>query len=286
MELPEPKAAPAIPIPPVTNAQAPLKGKSNPQLAKVAQNLLGPLNSYTIYGVTQGIYQQCGKFADYTIPEASQKDAVIRQTAAGEDLGQPVGESWWLDPKGAGLQPTFSSWSQVTMLHMWLFVVRFRAIGAEMSKHSNRTSKELANDHQQHLVDHFFSDAEGKMAEQHNMEAAGTRNKYLKDLHLQWRGCLAAYDEALIKGDTVLATAVWRNVFKADENVDVEALAMIVSYLRKALKELGSVNDGMLKGIKFRIPAAEAGVVRTRSAALDEPLKSVKKDSSMLKPSM
>ncbi|KAK5141201.1 Serine carboxypeptidase 3, partial [Cryomyces antarcticus] len=67
------------------------------------------------------------------------------------------------------------------------------------------------------------------MATYHGMVARGTRNKYLKDLFIQWRGVLAAYDEGLIRGDAVMAAAVWRNVFKGDENVDAEKLALIVA---------------------------------------------------------
>ena len=78
----------------------------------------------------------------------------------------------------------------------------------------------------------------------HNIAANFVRQKYLKDLYLQWRGLLAGYDEGLVKGDAVLATAVWRNIFKADEQVDFRGVAEIVSYMRGVLQGLDGLSDG------------------------------------------
>jgi hypothetical protein len=44
------------------------------------------------------------------------------------------------------------SWAQVTVLHMWMLIVRIRAFEPDRVKVW-----------QQHFVDHFFYDAEGKM---------------------------------------------------------------------------------------------------------------------------
>ena len=76
----------------------------------------------------------------------------------------------------------------------------------------------------------------------HNMSARGIRNRYLKDLFIQWRGTLAAYDEAAVKGDAWLAAAVWRNLFKADEDVDWEKVALVVSYMRRMVRALDKVS--------------------------------------------
>jgi len=105
----------------------------------------------------------------------------------------------------------------------------------------------------------------------HNMHARGTRIKYLKDLFIQWRGLLVAYDEGLAKGDAMLAAAVWRNVFKANEEVDLRGLAQIVSYMRRTLKGLDSVLDGQLMGarLEFGNPKAESSVVALRSKLMD-----------------
>ena len=96
----------------------------------------------------------------------------------------------------------------------------------------------------QHLLDHFFYNAEERMIKLHRIHARGIRNKYLKDLFVQWRGLMAAYDEGLARGsDAVLATAVWRNIFKADPEVDLRSLGIVVSYLRGTLKGLEGMQD-------------------------------------------
>jgi cytochrome b pre-mRNA-processing protein 3 len=105
----------------------------------------------------------------------------------------------------------------------------------------------------------------------HNMHARGTRNKYLKDMFIQWRGLLAAYDEGLAKGDAVLGAAVWRNVFKANEDVDIKILAQIVSYMRRVLRALDAVSDDkvMQAGLQFMNPKEESKVVGLKSPMMD-----------------
>jgi len=164
----------------------------------------------------------------------------------------------------AGLNPTFSTWSQVTMLHMYILSARFRCFAPAESRLW-----------QQHLLDHFFYDAENRMMTSHNMHARATRNKYLKDLFIQWRGLLFAYDEGLVRGDPVLASAVWRNVFKGGERVDVRGLAAIVGYMRKSLMELDKIGDDDLKtgAWTFGSPKEEMVVVARRSRMMDAPFK-------------
>jgi len=108
------------------------------------------------------------------------------------------------------------------------------------------------------------------------MHARSTRNKYLKDMFIQWRGLLAAYDEGIAKGDAVLASAVWRNVFKASEGVDLKALAYIVSYMRRLLSGLDAVPDNKLinEVVVFGSPSGEEQVVKLRSVMMDLPLAS------------
>lgn len=81
------------------------------------------------------------------------------------------------------------------------------------------------------------------MAVWHNISTRGVRNRYLKDLWQQWRGVLLSYDEGVINGDAVLAGALWRNVFKGDENADIEDLALVTAFLRGQLKMLDGLSD-------------------------------------------
>jgi hypothetical protein len=118
------------------------------------------------------------------------------------------------------------------MLHMYLLVVRFRCL------HPDAQAAWQAA-----LVNHFFYQAEAKMEDVHELTSGMIRQQYLKDLFVQWRGLILAYDEGLVKGDAVLASAVWRNLYKAREDVDVRSLAAVVAWMRSALLELGEMED-------------------------------------------
>lgn len=98
-----------------------------------------------------------------------------------------------------------------------------------------------------------------------------TRNKYLKDLFTQWRGLQAGYDEGLVRGDAVMAAAVWRNVFKGSEECDYRRVAEVVAYMRSVLYKLDKMDDGdVAKGdLVFGNPGEEAALVARRSRGLD-----------------
>ncbi|OOF92300.1 hypothetical protein ASPCADRAFT_175140 [Aspergillus carbonarius ITEM 5010] len=218
--------------------------------------------TYVAYGMTQKLFEACSNQADYKIPQLSQKGAQVPKTSAGEDLG--VGEGWWYEGLCSfisfcrwsctsserltsalaelGLIPTFSTWSQVTFLHMYLLTVRLRAL----------PSHESLQTYSRHLIDHFSHNAEHRMDVLHGLSSRGIRNKFLKDLFIQWRGVLAAYDEGLIKGDAVLGAAVWRNLWKANHTapdgneLDWSKIAQVVSYMRRVLSELSQVPEADL----------------------------------------
>ena len=142
------------------------------------------------------------------------------------------------------------------MLHMYLLAVRFRSL-----------PKDSHEKWQKQLVDHFFHQAEDKMDVVHDMGSSSIRQRYLKDLFVQWRGVILAYDEGLVKGDAVLASAVWRNLFKAREDVDVRVLSAVVAWMRRSLRVLDRTEDEELPMIieglfeKNGGPAGELEVV-------------------------
>ncbi|RDW90890.1 uncharacterized protein DSM5745_02665 [Aspergillus mulundensis] len=219
-------------------------------LPRLAQKLLpvvkrpgGAAETYVAYGLTQKLFEACSKEGDYTIPQLNEKGAQVPKTEAGEDLG--VGEGWWYEE--LGLVPTFSTWSQITFLHMYLLTVRLRAL-------PNRESMQT---YSRHLIDHFSHDAEHRMDVLHGLTSRSIRNKFLKDLFIQWRGVLAAYDEGLIKGDAVLGAAVWRNLFKASyitsggEEINWSKVARVVAYMRRVLSELSELHEvDLILGLK------------------------------------
>jgi len=233
--------------------------------------------TYVAYGACEKLVKECARQADYTIPQAHEKNVDVPKTKDGEDLG--VGTGWWFEswsstaPSLASissltsraalkLTPTFNTWAQITFLHMYLLTVRLRQFPPAH-----------APTWHQHLLDHFFYIAEDKMVTTHNMAARSARNKYLKDLFVQWRGLMAGYDEGLVRGDSVLATAVWRNVFKGDPEVDFRGVGEVVSYVRGVLKGLEGLSDeGVGTGsVVFGDPGTERDGVLVRSRMMDSP---------------
>ncbi|EPS29093.1 hypothetical protein PDE_04042 [Penicillium oxalicum 114-2] len=207
-------------------------------LSRLAKSALSPGSSaetYVAYGMTQKLFQACSSQADYQVPQATQKDVPVPTTESGEHLG--VSDSWWY--KELGLIPTFSTWSQITFLHMYLLTVRLRAL-------PNRDSFQT---YSRHLIDHFSHNAEHRMDDLHDIGSRSIRNKYLKDLFVQWRGIIAAYDEGLVKGDAVLGAAVWRNLWKAEavgpdgKELDWSKIAWVVAYMRRVTAQLGRMEE-------------------------------------------
>ncbi|KAL2188860.1 thiolase-like protein [Thermothelomyces heterothallicus CBS 203.75] len=198
-------------------------------LGRVRQSLATGQSSYFIYKATETHYKACAAQADYAIEPADRKSGKLRTTADGEEIGVSKGGPWHQD---LGLLPTFSTWAHVTMLHMYLIVVRLRCLDPDAQQAW-----------QAQLVNHFFYHAEAKMEDVHELTSRMIRQTYLKDLFVQWRGLILAYDEGIVKGDAVLASALWRNLFKAREDVDARALAAVVAWMRASLKQLGEMTD-------------------------------------------
>ncbi|WFD02980.1 beta-ketoacyl-[acyl-carrier-protein] synthase II [Malassezia obtusa] len=104
--------------------------------------------------------------------------------------------------KECALPASFQTWFQLTNLHIFLLLSRFRAL-----------PKEEARTYSQELINHFFIDTESRMRERFGVQTARLVKGYLKDLHVQHRGSMVAYDEGLATDDVRLSGAVWRNVW-------------------------------------------------------------------------
>lgn len=135
-------------------------------------------------------------------------------------------------------------------------------------------------EYQRYLLEHFSSAAEDKMILLHGMNARGVRNKYLKELFIQWRGVMFAYDQGMVSGDAVLAGAVWRNVWKAEEDVDWEKVALVVGFMRRAISVLADVDlqqiaRGLQQSSEFWDQAQEGldGMVKVESPSMRDPLR-------------
>ncbi|KAI4766944.1 hypothetical protein E4T51_00134 [Aureobasidium sp. EXF-12344] len=227
------------------------------QRMRAQKQMKAATEPYVAYGATEDLFRACARAGEYSMPTVAEGEEPLR-SAQGEDLG--VGSGWWYEE--LGLTPTFNTWAQITYVHMYLVTVRLRMFPQQHAHHWH-----------QNLLDHYSYAAEDRMAALHNIAARSVRNKYLKDLFVQWRGVLAAYDEGLVKGDAVLATAVWRNVFRGDENVDAAAVASVVSYMKKNLRDLDRIHDSEIASgdISFSDPAREATLVDREAQAMKQP---------------
>ncbi|OJD34886.1 ubiquinol-cytochrome c [Diplodia corticola] len=246
-------------------ASASAGGPSHADMSRaIAQGLRrragGSTETYVAYGGTEMLFRACARQAEYRVDKDAEGEAP--KTAKGEDLGVGVGGSWWYE--GLGLTPTFNTWAQITFLHMYALTTRIRQF-----------PKEHAPAWHQHLLDHFFYEAENKMVIHHNMQARGIRNRYLQDLFIQWRGVMAAYDEALVKGDAMMAAALWRNIWKADE-INPSGLATVVSYLRREIQRLENISDEDFTSgqVSFGGPELEEALVAKESPKMSEPFTS------------
>ncbi|KAH7349405.1 ubiquinol-cytochrome C chaperone-domain-containing protein [Plectosphaerella cucumerina] len=215
-------------VPPVDPAEsAALSKQLSQQLA--SSGITGVLprgitGQYLLTHQLDTLYKVCSAPAAYTISEDLRKAEEVPKTVDGEELG--VAQGPWLEI--FNLAPSFSSWSHVTMLHMYLIVARIRCL-----------DRDAARSTQAQFVDNFFFDCERVMHVNHGMTSSALRQRYLKDIFMQWRGLIAAYDEGIAKADDrVLAAAVWRNLFKAREDVDFRHLAAVVAWMRATLRDM------------------------------------------------
>ncbi|BGP15933.1 hypothetical protein JCM10213_003637 [Rhodosporidiobolus nylandii] len=102
------------------------------------------------------------------------------------------------------LPPSFQTWFSLTTLHVWLLSVRLRSLPAP-----------LGRTYIQELINHMFIDVELRMRGPYSVTQSRLIKGYMKDMLEQYHGACAAYDEGLVRGDAVLAAAIWRNVFGA-----------------------------------------------------------------------
>ena len=120
----------------------------------------------------------------------------------------------------------------------------------------------------QHLTNHAFYAAEDRLVVWHKFNANSLRQKHLKDMFSQWRAVLLAYDEGLMKGDAMLASALWRNLLSAGDEVDFEKLAQVVAYMHRELKRLDEATDDEVANGQWQFrgsPGDEATLVKQPS---------------------
>ncbi|KAF4461557.1 hypothetical protein FALBO_11643 [Fusarium albosuccineum] len=257
-----------------------------------SRNLLKGIGSsmaepYRVLGATEQLFKASSKAADYHITEKERKNDHVQLAEDGEEIGHSLNpDSVWhnsmltFDPQSRRmltrdaaaafkLPPTFSTWSHVTMLHLYLINARIRCF-----------DRDTFHNWQHQLTDHFFFECEKKMHIDHSITSSALRQRYLKDIFVQWRGLLLAYDEGLIKGDAILASAVWRNLFKGSPDTDPRALVAIVGWMRSTLMHFEGVSDNMLPTQLPQILAKPVDAFWTR---LEKPLSGQQEDALPIK---
>lgn len=223
-------------------------------IQKLIRNVPGiDSRTYQVYGFANSLYKHLAKQAPYKIDPKQRKAGLVQKAQDGEEIGE--GSSQW--HKELGLSPTFSTWAQITMMHMYLSIVRYRCLPQEAFEGSQKS-----------LVDAFFYEAEERMDVHHGMSSRSLRQHHLKDLFVAWRGLMLAYDEGLVRGDAVLAAAVWRNLFKGNPDVDVRKVAAVVSYMRASLKRLEQLSDDE---VLLKMQTAFQTDIRTELQLVDVP---------------
>ncbi|GKT99507.1 3-oxoacyl-acp reductase [Fusarium langsethiae] len=219
---------------------------------------------YRVLGATEQLFKASSKAADYHITEKERKEDHVKLAEDGEEIGHSLNpESPWHHI--FKLPPTFSTWSHVTMLHLYLINTRIRCF-----------DREGFHNWQHQLTDHFFFECEKKMHIDHHITSSALRQRYLKDIFVQWRGLLLAYDEGLIKGDAMLASAIWRNLFKGSPDADPRALLAIVGWMRSTLLQFEAVSDNNLPA---QLPAIMAKPVDVFWTRLEKQLGGQQEDS-------
>ena len=93
---------------------------------EIRKRYSGVTETYVAYGVCENLVKECARQADYTIPQAHEKNVEIPKTKDKEDLG--VGKGWWFEseqislscgpPATTGLTFLFSSWSHADLQYL------------------------------------------------------------------------------------------------------------------------------------------------------------------------
>ncbi|KAJ3404516.1 hypothetical protein CcCBS67573_g04671 [Chytriomyces confervae] len=127
------------------------------------------------------------------------------------------------------LADNLQSWFHVTVLHIWMYSSQLKTQGPD--------GKEMC----QEVFATLLLDIEIRLTQ------AGVRtnlDRITSELISIYYGQILAYDEGLSLGsDAVLASALWRNIFDANnEEVTAQDLVKLVEYVRIQLQHLDGKN--------------------------------------------
>lgn len=155
--------------------------------------------------------------------------------------GLPMSKTAKFYYEAMDLPKSYNQFVQVTFLHAWMLFVRMRSLRRKVCK-----------EYQQQLINGIFNDIDDYMRTKLHFKSDRAVNSYKKEFDSQLRGSIFAYDEALVEGDTVMAGALWRNVFQAKEDVSLQQLEQLTHYVRVQLYLLDKLSDDDFTHARFK----------------------------------
>ncbi|XP_049590313.1 ubiquinol-cytochrome c reductase complex assembly factor 1 isoform X1 [Syngnathus scovelli] len=138
------------------------------------------------------------------------------------------------------LPDTLNSWFLVAQLHVWMCLVRMRQEG--------RAGKYMCR----YVVHSMWEDVEQR-SKIMGIDAIH-RKEALKAMTETFYAALFGYDEGILSDDSILAAALWRNLFNC-QCEDSAQLELMVEYVRKQMQFIDSLDgeDLLLTGeVKWR----------------------------------
>ncbi|KAK6203319.1 protein required for assembly of ubiquinol cytochrome-c reductase complex [Scheffersomyces amazonensis] len=165
------------------------------------------------------------------------------------------------------LPQSFSQQFQISVLHYWMLSVRMRALPFKYGKN-----------YQQKLVDRLFKDMELRMAQELNISSNRIIEGYLKEYHTQLLGSVLSYDEGLASDDITLASALWRNLFNGNPNVDIRHIEALLVYVRSQLYVLSKMTDREFGFGKFKFVPPNKNVKPLTKSQEQELIEKAKKE--------
>ncbi|XP_060925558.1 ubiquinol-cytochrome-c reductase complex assembly factor 1 [Limanda limanda] len=138
------------------------------------------------------------------------------------------------------LPDTLNSWFLVAQLHVWMCLVRMRQEG--------RAGKYMCR----YIVHSMWEDVEQR-SKIMGIDAMH-RKEALKAMTETFYAAIFGYDEGILSDDSVLAAALWRNLFSR-ECEDPKQLELMVEYVRKQMQSIDALDgeDLLLTGeVKWR----------------------------------
>ncbi|EPS38219.1 hypothetical protein H072_7971 [Dactylellina haptotyla CBS 200.50] len=210
----------------------------------------GTKEQYWAYKKTEELYKECRLQGEY------HPDQLI--------TGK--GKFWYEE---CGLVPCLRTWCSISNLHVWMLMVRIRHL----------EPRARAKMWQQNLINHYYFDIEELLTKRHMVSSNSRRQKTMKELYEGFRYMILTFDEALIRGDAWMAQAVWRCLYVSKEDMDMQKLAIITSYIRRILSGLEKLDEETILSAQvfFGNPMDELPVVERFSEILPPPTTNGKK---------